>query len=89
MLRQKSDNVVVLNNLAVLLALQGVKLDESLTIINHAIEIAGPISAMLDSRASVYTAMDRPRQALKDLDDAMSDGETPVHLFHQALPTNN
>ena len=80
----KENNVTALNNLAVLLALQGVKLDESLKLVNQAIEIAGPLAAMLDSRASVYTALGHPKEALKDLDEAIANVESPVWLFHQA-----
>ena len=77
-------NAVAMNNLAVLLALQGVKLDESLKLVDKAIEIAGPLGAMLDSRASVYMARDEPEKAVADITAAVADSETPVRLFHQA-----
>jgi cellulose synthase operon protein C len=80
----KESNVSAMNNLAVLLALQGVKLEESLKLINQAIEIAGPIPAMLDSRASVHTAMGHPKEAIVDLEEAIANVESPVWLFHQA-----
>jgi len=83
-LKKNSGNAAALNNLAVLLALQGIKLEESLEHINHAIELAGPVAAMLDSRASVYIAMGQPEKALADMSDALADAETPVRLFHQA-----
>jgi len=73
-----------MNNLAVLLALQGIKLEESLKLIDQAIEIAGPMAPMLDSRASVYIAMNDPDAALTDMADALADAETPVRYFHQA-----
>lgn len=77
-------NAVAMNNLAVLLSLQGVDLDESLKLVDKAIEIAGPLGAMLDSRASVYMALDEPEKALADITAAVADAETPVRLFHQA-----
>lgn len=77
-------NAVAMNNLAVLLALQGANLDEALKLVNKAIEITGPLGAMLDSRASVYMALDQPEKALADITAAVADSETPVRLFHQA-----
>ena len=77
-------NAYAMNNLAVLLALQGVKLDEAMKLINQAIEIAGPVGAMLDSRASVYLALGETEKALADMADALADAEIPVRLFHQA-----
>jgi len=73
-----------MNYLAVLLALQGIKLDESLKLVNQAIEIAGPVAAMLDSRATVRMAVGEPDKALEDMAEALNDAETPVRLFHQA-----
>ena len=73
-----------MNNLAVLQALQGVKLDESLKLVNHAMELAGPLGAMLDSRATVYIAMNNPEKAIEDMKAAVADKETPVRLFHLA-----
>lgn len=83
-LASNPDNAVAMNNLAVLLALQGIKLDESLELVSKAIEIAGPLGSMLDSRASVYLAIGEPEKALADLADAIADSESPVRLFHQA-----
>jgi tetratricopeptide (TPR) repeat protein len=77
-------NAYAMNNLAVLLALQHIKLDDSLKLINQAVQIAGPMGAMLDSRAVVYLAMGDAEKSLADLADALADSETPVRLFHQA-----
>ena len=73
-----------MNNLAVLLAQQGVKLDEALQLVNQAMDILGPIGALLDSRASVYLAMGDTDKALADLTRALAEGESAVWLFHQA-----
>jgi Tfp pilus assembly protein PilF len=83
-LKKNGGDVVAMNNLAVLLALQGIKLDEALKLMNQAIEIAGQVAAMLDSRASVYIARHDPDNALKDIRAALADAETPVRLFHLA-----
>jgi len=84
-LQKNSGNAVAMNNLAVLLALQGIKLDESLKLVNQAIEIAGPVAAMLDSRATVRVAVGEYDKALEDMAEALTEAETPVRLFHQAL----
>jgi len=83
-LQKAPDNALALNNLAVLQALQGVKLDESLKLVNRAIEVAGPLGPMLDSRATVYIAMNNPEKAIEDMNAAIADQETPVKLFHRA-----
>jgi tetratricopeptide (TPR) repeat protein len=73
-----------MNNLAVLLAQQGVKLDEALKLVNQAIDILGPGGALLDSRASVYLAMGDTDKAQADLARALAENESAVWLFHQA-----
>ena len=83
-IEKNPENAVAMNNLAVLLALQGIKLDEALDLVKKAIEIAGPLGSMLDSRASVYMARGEPEKALADIADAVADNESPVRLFHQA-----
>lgn len=39
---------------------------------------------MLDSRATVYMAMDNAEKALEDIQAAVADRPTPVRLFHLA-----
>jgi len=77
-------NVVALNNLAVLLALQGTHLDEARRLIETAIERAGPIPQLLDSRATVYLALGQPAKALVDLDVAIAEASSPTWYFHKA-----
>jgi predicted Zn-dependent protease len=78
------DNSVALNNLAVLQALQGIDLDESLKLVNQAIEIAGPLGPMLDSRGTVYIAMNNSEKAIEDLTASVNDQDAPPRLFHLA-----
>jgi len=77
-------NVVALNNLAVLLALQETKLNEARRLIEKAIERAGPVSHLLDSRATVYLALGKPSEALADLDAAIVEDANPTSYFHKA-----
>jgi cellulose synthase operon protein C len=83
-LERNSMHAVAMNNLAVLLGHQKRNLDEALQLINRAIAIAGPVGAMLDSRATVYMALGQPQKALEDLEIAVSDDPSPIRLFHQA-----
>jgi tetratricopeptide (TPR) repeat protein len=78
------DYASALNNVAVLQALQGLRLDESLTLVNRAMELAGRQGSMLDSRATVYIAMNSPEKAIEDMKDAIADSKTPERFFHQA-----
>ncbi len=83
-LEKNPGHSIAMNNLAVLLALQGKKLDEALSLINKAIERSGSLASMLDTRACVYIAEGKANEALKDMEDAVADAPTPVRLFHQA-----
>jgi len=83
-LEKSPDEGVAMNNLAVLLALRGVKLEEAMKLANRALEILGPNGAVFDSRALVHLANRNTDGAIKDIGDALNDRETPVRLFHQA-----
>lgn len=83
-LRAHPDHAISLNNLAVLLALQEIKLDEASQLMNRAIKNAGPIAALLDSRATVYKARGEYDKALADIDKAIAENASPVWLFHRA-----
>ncbi len=87
-LEKNPGHSVAMNNLAVLLTLQGKKLDEALSLINKAIERSGHLGSMLDTRACVYIAQGKAEKALKDMDEAVADAATPVRLFHQAQALN-
>lgn len=78
------DNVVALNNLALLLALQNRGGDEPLTLMGRAIDAAGPVSALLDSRGSVHVALAQPAGATTDLTEAIFDDPSAARYFHLA-----
>ncbi|MFW6124670.1 MAG: tetratricopeptide repeat protein [Pirellulales bacterium] len=83
-LQAHPENVVALNNLAVLLALRGIKLDEARQMVDKAIALQGPVPTMLDSRATVLMALGRYDQAVADMNQAVADKASPLRLFHQA-----
>lgn len=85
-------NRLALNNLAWLLAQRNGAGDEALTLINRAIDVAGPRAELLDTRASVHMARQRGDLALKDMEAALADNPTPPRYFHLAQAhrlTNN
>jgi len=83
-LKEHGEHPVAMNNLAVLLAMQKTKLEESLDLVNKAIQRSGPLASMLDSRASVYIALGQADKAIADVQEAIADSATPVRLFHLA-----
>jgi tetratricopeptide (TPR) repeat protein len=83
-LRKDPKNAGTLNNLALLLALRGRGGQEPLTMIQKALEIAGPHPGLLDSRATIYLALGDPRHAAEDLTKAIMRRPSPGSYFRQA-----
>ena len=82
--RTQTPMVTVMNNLAELLALRRHRLDEALGMINTAIEKAGPVSNLLDTRASVFLALNQPDKALEDMKAVVADEPKANYYFHLA-----
>jgi tetratricopeptide (TPR) repeat protein len=83
-LARDAENVIALNNLALLLALQATDPEEAQRLIERAIEIGGPSAPLLDTRATVRLRRSRPEEALTDLQAAVREARDPVYLIHQA-----
>jgi tetratricopeptide (TPR) repeat protein len=79
------DNPMPLNNLAWLLAMQRRDLDEALALVNRAIDAAGPLPLLLDTRAAVYLALGKLEPALADLREAVASEPSLGFLLHLAL----
>jgi cellulose synthase operon protein C len=78
---------VVLNNLSFLVALAGSEAkvdDDPLKLVQEAASIMGPNSDILDTRAVVLMAMERYKQAIQDLELAVTDNPTASKYFHLA-----
>jgi cellulose synthase operon protein C len=73
-----------MNNLAYIMGLSGTKLDEALKHVNRAMEIAGPRPDMLDTRGTIYLAMNQTDQALADLKKATADSTEASRFLHLA-----
>jgi tetratricopeptide (TPR) repeat protein len=78
------NNAEALNNLAGLLSHQPNRLEEAMQLVNRAIDVAGPMSAILDTRAVIFLVGKKPDRAMPDITTALADNLTPIHLFHQA-----
>jgi tetratricopeptide (TPR) repeat protein len=78
---------IVLNNLAFLVALAGSSASsdvDALKLIQEAAQIMGPNSDILDTRAVVYISRKQPKEAIHDLELAVTDNPTDAKYFHKA-----
>jgi hypothetical protein len=78
------ERALMSNNLAYVLALQG-EGEESQKLVDSAIEVMGPSSDLLDTRAVVQLARREPQKAIETLESALAAGsETASKLVHLA-----
>jgi tetratricopeptide (TPR) repeat protein len=77
---------VVLNNFAFLLALDSSATQDAdaLKLVNQAVDIMGPNSDILDTRAVVYMSRKDYQRAIEDLELAVTDSPTASKYFHLA-----
>ena len=83
-LAKNPKNFKALNNIGVDLVHSSGNLDEALSMVNQALAIAGPMAAILDSRAMVYIARKEYGNALNDLNAAIKDEGSAEQYFHLA-----
>ncbi|WP_149498586.1 tetratricopeptide repeat protein [Roseiconus lacunae] len=85
-LEREPENAVALNNLAVQLLDQEGRVDEAASLADKAIASAGPVPALLDTRATIAIAQGESEQALQWLSKALPAGNAgpAVFLFHRA-----
>ena len=85
LLEANRDNVEALNNLAWQLALRDKNCEEALKLVDRAIDIAGPNSTLLDTRAVVLMQLGQGDKAREVLEEAVSsDPDRPIYYFHLA-----
>jgi Tfp pilus assembly protein PilF len=83
-LPREPGNSAALNNYAALLALRG-QGAKALDCANKAIQIAGPLPALLDTRGLAHLAAGDAKAAIADFSDAIAQHDTPVRRYHLAL----
>ena len=85
LLEQNGRSMAILNNLSVLLAQVVGDSDEALRLIERAIELAGPIPELLDSRGLIHLTAKSPEKAIADFQLSLNKFEAPVTRFHLAV----
>lgn len=83
-LKKNPDSTFALNNLAWLLAVYERQGAEALALIDRAIALEGPTAELLDTRATVYVALNQPSKAIADLKTSIEDSPSPMKYFHLA-----
>jgi tetratricopeptide (TPR) repeat protein len=78
------NNVIALNNLAYLLALRKEESAEPLELLNRAIRVAGSAPELIDTRALIRLKQGETRQAIKDLEEALTEAPSASLCYHLA-----
>lgn len=79
------DQVAALNQLAALLALRGHRLEDAMALIERAIQRAGPVPQLLDTRGCVSLALGNVRAAVADFETACKHDPAVEMRMHLAL----
>src|SRR5439155_13147133 len=82
------DNVLALNNLAWTLSLDRkdqAKVRESLAHIQRAIDLAGPLDELLDTRARILFESGQPEAGLRDMCEAVNEAPSATRLTDYAI----
>lgn len=83
--RLRPNDVVALNNLAILLGEQPEGTQEALELIDQALKIAGKQPLLLDSKAAILMLANRLDEAIPILEIAASSSNDPRVIFHLYL----
>ncbi|HEY1376262.1 MAG TPA: tetratricopeptide repeat protein, partial [Gemmataceae bacterium] len=87
-LSREPDNVLALNNLAWTLSLDRrdeAKVKESLAHIQRAIDLAGPLDELLDTRARILFESGQPEAGLRDMCEAVNEAPSANRLKDYAI----
>jgi tetratricopeptide (TPR) repeat protein len=85
LLQERKLDPLTLNNLAWLQVFSGeAQRGPALQTIQRAIDLAGPVAELLDTRAVVYLQSGQAEQAVKDLNEALAEKPTGQRYFHLA-----
>jgi cellulose synthase operon protein C len=83
-LEREPNNIVALNNLAWTLASDSQKAAEALELVERAINLAGPMDDLLDTRARIRFESGDAQAGLRDLTEAVSEVPTATRLMDLA-----
>jgi tetratricopeptide (TPR) repeat protein len=81
---RQDQHAAALNNLAVLLAIRGRGGQESIALIQKALEVSGQNSDLLDSRATIYLALGKFKSAASDLEQVIASQPNALSFMHQS-----
>ena len=85
LLELQPENYLAMNNLATILAEQPDRRNDAIQHIDKAIEVAGPLKALLDTKGTILVLDGRPKDALPVLEEAASGSNDPRFYFHLAV----
>ena len=87
LLKRSENNVLALNNLAWIISFDQstANRDKGLALIDRAIQVAGPIADLLDTRAIVRLNINQFDEAVIDLQTALDEIASPGMWFHLAI----
>src|SRR5262249_51182449 len=88
LIERNGRDAIALNNLAWLLTMNEGQHAEALSLIDRALQTAGPKPSLLDTRGLVSVSLGRTKDALRDLNDALAERPTAsayLHLAHAHL----
>lgn len=81
-LTREPKQVVVLNNLAFLIAVKDGQTEEATRLIDAALAFTGPHAEFLDTRAVILTRANRAEEAIIDIQRSIADAPSAVKQFH-------
>jgi predicted Zn-dependent protease len=84
LLKRDENNLIACNNLAALKAFEGKEVGDGLDVIQRAIQVGGPRPKLLDTRACVYMALGRWADAVRDLEEVVSQEPNPASYLRLA-----
>lgn len=88
-LEQKPDHIGGLNNLAMMYGESPKDVAKALPLINKAIDLAGPIPALLDTKAMALVHSGESSKAVPILEQAVAASTDPRFRFHMAIALHN
>lgn len=80
-----AETVTALNNLAYIVAMRDNNGEEAIQLIQKAIDINGPMAELLDTRGMVQVSLNKPEEAIKDIEAALVERPDWLKFLHLAV----